>query len=99
MTSQAYNNNNVLLFPLQISKSPSQIKCSDQFTVNKRDTDWFEHLHEENTKPSVNVSVSHARPQTFYGFYRREGRSDGILIEWDRDVIVLVTVFPPPSFW
>ena len=32
----------------------------------------------------------------FYGFYRREGRSDGILIEWDRDVDVLVTLFPPP---
>ena len=55
MTSQAYNNN-VLLFPLQIWKQPHRIKCSDQFRVNKRDTDCFEHLHEENTKPSVNVS-------------------------------------------
>ena len=35
----------------------------------------------------------------FYGFYRREGRGDRIQIEWDRDVDVLVTMFPPPSFW
>ena len=32
----------------------------DQFRVNKQDADCFEHLHEENTKPLVNVSVSHA---------------------------------------
>ena len=25
-----------------------------------------------------------------YGFYRREGRSDEILLEWDRDIYVLV---------
>ena len=37
------------------------------------------------------------RPQILYGFYRREGRSDGTLIEWGRNV-VLVTVFPPSSF-
>ena len=30
----------------------------------------------------------------FNGFYRMEGSSDGIL-KWDRDVDVLVTVFPP----
>ena len=34
----------------------------------------------------------------FDAFYRREGRSDGILIEWDRDVDVLVTLFPLPHF-
>ena len=56
MTSQAYNNNDVLLFPLKIWKKPHQIKCSDQFIV-KRDTDCFEHLHQENTKLSVNGSV------------------------------------------
>ena len=60
MTSQAYNNNDVLLFPLQILKQPHIIKYSDHFKVNKRDIDCFEHLHEENTKLSVNVSVSHA---------------------------------------
>ena len=26
------------------------------------------------------------RPQVFYGIYRGEGRNDGTLIEWDRDV-------------
>ena len=30
-------------------------KCSDQFKVNKRDTDYFEHLYEESAKPMVNV--------------------------------------------
>ena len=60
MASQAYNNNNVWLFSLQIWKQPHRIKCSDQFKVNKRDTDCFEHLHDENTKPSVNVSVAQA---------------------------------------
>ena len=72
MTSQAYNNNDVLLFPLQIWKQPQQIKCSDQFTVHKWDISSFEHLHEENTKPLVNVSVLPARPQVFYDFYRKE---------------------------
>ena len=75
MNSQAYNNNDVSLFPLQIWKQPHQIKCSDQFTVNKSDTDCFEHLHEENTKPSVNVSVSYAWLRLFYGFFfLREGK-------------------------
>ena len=32
------------------------------------------------------------RPQVFYGFYRGEGRSDGILIEKERDVDVLVAI-------
>ena len=50
MTSQAYNNRNELLFPLQIWKHPHGIKRSD----------CFEHLHEENTKPLVNLSVLHA---------------------------------------
>ena len=60
----------------------------------------FEHLHEENTKPLVNVGeVSPiANLRFLYGFYRREGRNDRILIEWDRDVDVLVTVFPPHHF-
>ena len=90
ITSQAYINNDVLLFPLQIWKQPHQIKCSDRFRVTKRDTDCFEHLHEENTKPSVNVSVSHAwiflSTSVFYGFYRGERRSDRTVIEWERDV-------------
>ena len=29
----------------------------------------------------------------FYGFYKREGKSDRVLIESDRDVNVLMTVF------
>ena len=100
--SQAYNNNDILLFQLQIWKLPQRIKCSDQFRVNKRDTDCFEHLHEEDTKPSVNVSVSHMpefsyRHQDFYGFYRGELRSDGTLIEWERDFDVLVAISSPPS--
>ena len=60
MTSQAYNNNDVLLFPLQIWKQTHRIKCSDQLRVKKQDTDCFEHLHAENTKPLVSVSISHA---------------------------------------
>ena len=72
MTSQAYNKNEVL-FSLQLSKQPHRIKCSDQFIVNKRDTEYFEHLHEKNTKPSANVSVLQARSQTFYSLYRTEG--------------------------
>ena len=90
MTLQLCNNNDILLFPLQIWKQPHQIKSSDQFTVNTQDTDCFEHLHEENAKSQTHV---------FYGFYwRRDRRSDGILIEWDRDVDVLETVFPPPNY-
>ena len=91
MTSQAYNNNDIL-FPLQILKQTHQIKCCVQFRVNKQDTDCFEHPHKENTKPSVNVSVSHMlecsyRHQDFYGFSRGEVWSDGTLIEWERDVM------------
>ena len=69
-------------------KQPHRIKCFHQFRISKRDTDCFEHLHEENTKLSANVSVSHAwiflSISGFYGFYRSEG--------WgrDRDVDVLV---------
>ena len=37
------------------------------------------------------------RLQVLYGFYRGKGRSGGTLIEWGRDVHVLVAVFPPPS--
>ena len=48
-----------LLFPRQIWKQPHWIKCSDQFRINKRDADCFEHRHEENTKLSVSVTVSH----------------------------------------
>ena len=36
------------------------MKCSNQFRVNKRDTDCFEYRYEENTKLSVNASVSYA---------------------------------------
>ena len=75
MTSQVYDNNDVL-FP-QIWKQTHQIKCSGQFTVNKRDTDCFEDLHEDNTKPSVKVSISYDRPQVFYGF--AEGR-EGVTV-------------------
>ena len=81
MTSQVYNNNDVILLPLQIWKKPHQIKCSDQFRVNKRDTDCFEHLEEENTKLSVNVSVSHAWISGFLWFLQREGEDDATLIE------------------
>ena len=99
MTSKAYNNN-VLLFPLQIWKQPYRIKCSDQFRINKQDTDCFKHLHEENTKPLFNVSVLHAWiflliSGFLYGFYRGEGRSDGTLIEYDRDVDALVAISSP----
>ena len=31
------------------------------------------------------------RPQVFYGFHRRERRCDRTLIEWDRDVDVLLS--------
>ena len=53
MTSQAYSS-----IPLQIWKQPNRIKCSDQFKVNKRDTDCFEHLYVKNTNLLVNVNVS-----------------------------------------
>ena len=35
------------------------------------------------------------RHQDFYGFYRGEVRSDGTLIEWKRDVDVLVAISSP----
>ena len=34
-------------------------------------------------------------PQVFLGFYRREGRSEGTPIEWERDVDVFVAISPP----
>ena len=46
----------VLLFPLYIWKQTVWINCSDQL-INEI---LFEHLHEENTKPSINLSVLHA---------------------------------------
>ena len=100
MTSQGYNNNDALLFPLQNWRQPHQIKCSDQFRVNKQDTDCFEHPYKENTKLSVNASVSYMpefsyRHQDFYGFYRGQVRSDGTLIEWERDVDVLAAISSP----
>ena len=100
MVSQAYNNNDILLFTQQIWKQPHRIKCSDQFRVNKQGTDFFEHPHEEITKLSVNVNVSHILEfsywhQAFYGFYRREVKSDGTLIEWERDADVLVAISSP----
>ena len=55
MASQAYNNNNVSLFPLQIWKQPHQVKCSKQFRVNEQDTDCFDHV-----MSSANVSASPA---------------------------------------
>ena len=85
-----------LLFPLQIWKQWRLIKCSDQIRVNKRDTHCFEHLQEENTKPSVNVSVSHSwiflSPSGFYCFYRGEAKNDGTLIEWEKNVDVFVAI-------
>ena len=72
---------------------------SDQFRVNKQDTDCFEHLYEEDTKPSVNRSASHLNliidPRFFMFFYRREVRSDRTLIEWKRDIDVLVPISFP----
>ena len=35
------------------------------------------------------------RPEVFYGFYRREGQNDRTLIEWERDVDVLVAISSP----
>ena len=35
------------------------------------------------------------RPQVFYGFYRGEGKSDGTLIEWQRNIDVLVAISSP----
>ena len=32
-------------------------------------------------------------PQVFYCFYRGEWKSDGTLIEWERDVDVLLAIF------
>ena len=40
------------------------------------------------------LEFSH-RHQDFYGFYRGEVKSDGILIEWKRDVAVLVAISSP----
>ena len=84
------------MFPLKIWKQPHWINCSDKFRVNQKDTHCFEHPHEESTKPSVNVSVSHMlefsyRLQVFYGFKRGEVRSDG----GERDVDVLVAISSP----
>ena len=81
-------------------KQPHRIKCSDQFRVNKRDTDRYDNPHEEDTKPSVNVSVSHMLEfsywhQNIYGFYGGEVRSDGTLKEWERYVDVLVAISSP----
>ena len=38
----------------QIWKEPHQKMYSDRLRVDERDTDCFEHMHEENTKLSVN---------------------------------------------
>ena len=35
------------------------------------------------------------RPQVFSGFYRGEEKNDSPLIEWDRDVDVLVAISSP----
>ena len=102
MTSQAYNNNDVLLFPLQISKQPHRRNCTEQFRVKKRDTDCLEHMHKENAKPSVKVSLmlEFSYPtQVFYSFYRGEGRSGGTQTEWERDVDVLVVAISSPNIW
>ena len=90
-------------FQYKFENNPTKIKCFDQFRVNKRDTDCFEHLYKESTNPSVNVKVScmfefSYQPQVFYSFYRWERRKDRTLIERGRDVDIVVPVFPPPSF-
>ena len=100
MTSQRDNNNDWLSFPQKTWKKLHwMFFCSDQFRVNKQDTDCFEHLYEEDTKPSVNRSASHLNliidPRFFMFFYRREVRSDRTLIEWKRDVDVLVPISFP----
>ena len=84
-------------FHYKFQKQPHQIKCSDQFRVNTQDTDCFEHPQDVNTKPSVNVSVLDMlelsyRHQDFYGFYGWEVKSNGTLIEWERDVDVFVAI-------
>ena len=93
MTSQAYNNS-WLLFPLQIWKQPRGIKCSDQFRVNKRDTDCFELLHEENTKLQVNISVRmlefSCRLQFFFRVFTEESGGMTELLELDSDVLLLL---------
>ena len=38
------------------------------------------------------------RPQVFYGFHRKEGKTDGTLIEWERNADVLVAISSPPHF-
>ena len=35
------------------------------------------------------------RPRVFYSFYKGEGRSDGTLIKWERDVDVLMAISSP----
>ena len=100
MTSQRDNNNDWLSFPQKTWKKLHwMFFYSDQFRVNKQDTDCFEHLYEEDTKPSVNRSASHLNliidPRFFMFFYRREVRSDRTLIEWKRDVDVLVPISFP----
>ena len=43
------------------------------------------------------MKVSHMLDfRFFYGFYKREGKSDRVPIEWDRDVNVFMTVFSHP---
>ena len=101
-TSQAYNNDDVLLFLLQIWKQPHRIKRSDQFRVNEQYTNCFEHLHEENTKPLVSVAVSYAwiflSNSGFLWFLRGEGRIDGTLIWIEGGMVMFFWLFPPPHF-
>ena len=73
MTSQAYNNDDALLLPLQIWNQPHRIKSSDRFTVNTRDIECFEHLHGENTKPSVNVKCLACSTSSFWWFLQKGG--------------------------
>ena len=57
-------------------------------------------LHGVNPNLKKNVGVSHMpessyRHKDLYGFYRGEVSSDGTLIEWERDVDVLVAISSP----
>ena len=77
-------------FHYKIWKQLLRIKSSNQF----RDTEILTVLR-IGTRSTVEFSY---RPQVFNGFYRGEGRSEGTLVEWERDIDVLVAI-SSLSFW
>ena len=99
MTSQAYINDDILLFPLQIWKQPHWIKCSDQFRVKTRYWLFWASTQGKYKALGQCKCLAYAwiflSNQNFYGFYRGEVRSDGTLIESERDVDVLVDISYP----